>query len=319
MSKKKCLSTGQKIYDTPRPYTDYGDLSGYNSCYENSFPTQSVGSYCHFTKYWERQLFRECLTILDFTVPDHWDKDYFLWVLFRAGYVVLIDDPDNGGIIPQFAQLSKRDVYYAPTRATVSNPLIQRKRYTLGENAALIKLTPDYEGIWDIVHYYAETLGLMSQSLRMAIVNTRITDVNVTNNKALAETMKQVNMLTDEGKPTFAIHAPYQNSANKADNKPWAEFHTDVGRNYLVDKYQDVISDCLDEFRRRIGIPVVAEKKERRISSEVAATVAPALTAADVWYDCITRSFEGAFRVFPSLRGKLKVEKNQIEGAADVL
>ncbi len=312
MSKNKCLHDGSKIYDTPRPGARYDVYGGYNyfcGC-ESDYPTKSVGSYCRYTKYWERQLFRELMTVLDFEVPKTWDKDYFLWVLFRCGYVALIKDPTDG-VIPQYATLSRRGKFYQPTRATISNELIQRKRYTIGVDCAIIKLTPDYEGVWDIVHYYAETLGLISQSLRMAIVNTRVTDVTVAANRSTYETLKTIYEMTDEGTPTFVIPGTYAQSSNNPDYVPWKKIENNVGRNFLVDKYQAAIEDCLNEFRRRVGIPVMSDKKERQVENEVNTAIATALTSSDVWYDCLTRSIEIGAIIFPEIKNDLKVSKNQ--------
>lgn len=316
---KNVLHDGSKIYDTPKYRSDgvlvSGAIEGYNGGFSSNYPSIAVGSTLAHTRLWERRLYKELINLLEFTIPIEWDKDFVLWTLFRNGFFAILKDckvKDETGKtlytanIPQPCGIAGKNVYYQPTRVTVANPRIERKEWKIGKDCAVIKLTPDWCGVWDTVHYYAEILAALSQSLKMAIANTRMADGFAVESKAAADTVKAFNESVDKGISNIVLLA---DSTKDKDGKlipPWAEFHTNVGHNYIVDKLLKDIEATLNEYRRCIGIPVLSDKKERQITSEVSTVIGTALTQIDVYFDCLTRSIEDAKRVFPDLAFNVK-------------
>ena len=106
--------------------------------------------------FWERALFQRALSIMDFKIP--WDgtvKDFFRFCLFSRGYVAVFKTPEYG-LTFQPCGLSGYDWYYRPTNALVANPAMPRSLdLRIGQDCEILKLTPDYYGIWDIIEYYA--------------------------------------------------------------------------------------------------------------------------------------------------------------------
>lgn len=324
----KPLHDGSKIYDTPK-YTGGvpGTIAGYNCGFDRS-PTYAVGSNCKYTAHWERLLFREVLSIFDFAIPETWDRDFTLWVLFRNGYFAILKNAtvtgENGKALytapdlPQACTLAGVNVFYHPTRAVVGNPRIKNQQWKIGKDCAIIRLTPDYSGIWDIVHEYAETLATLTQSLKMSIVNTRLVDGYVVDKNADAALVTAILDGVENGKPNYIVNARIEKDQNGDLVKPWVEFHNDVGRNYIVDKLQAAIEKELNAFRRLIGVPQLSDKKERLVNSEIDTVVGYAQSEIDVYYDTLKRSIEEAKKVFPGLTFDVrKLDFAQNEGSEE--
>lgn len=99
--------------------------------------------------FWERALFQRACSVLQFELPEEWQgsvKDFFLYCLFRFGYVGVFKTAEFGTVF-QPGALNGQNFYYQPTTLQVSNPLYNND-LTIGSNCELIKLTPDYSGIW---------------------------------------------------------------------------------------------------------------------------------------------------------------------------
>ena len=108
--------------------------------------------------FWERALFQRAASVIDFHgLPDTWEgtrKDFFIYCLFKFGFIGVMDTKDYG-LIFQPGTLMGYDLYYQPTKFIIANPHISigNNEFTIGQDAELIKLTPDYMGIWDIISY----------------------------------------------------------------------------------------------------------------------------------------------------------------------
>lgn len=333
MSKKTNLRDGCNIYDTPKYPTSNNPKKypGYNGLVcggQEVYPTHGIGSAWEKTAYWERKLFNRVLSVLDFKMPDTWDKNYFLWILFRVGFVGIIDakarvpGKPGYGKIPQYCTFGGRNIYYQPTYILVSNPLIKSEKYDLGKNAALLKLSPDYQGCWDLIHYHAEKLAILDQALDMAGLNSRLAKAFLADNQAMAQALYTIFDCIDQGDPLIGLSKNQIKTTEKG-NLPYMEINQDVGKNYIVDKLQAAIETQLDQFDREIGIPVMNDKKERQISGEIKLTEKKALTAIDVWVDTLTDSAKELKKVFPDIefsvsrpdleRGSVNEPVNKVE------
>ena len=108
------------------------------------------------TWYWRRWLLQKAMSLFNWKLPDNWDKDYFLYTLYCWGYVAIVKT-DKYGVIPQSCTLGGLNVFYRPTWALISNPLLKGiLRPVIGEQCTLFKLRPDYAGIMDVTNHYAE-------------------------------------------------------------------------------------------------------------------------------------------------------------------
>ena len=122
--------------------------------------------------YFWRCLYHRLISTINFHLPEGWNVGYFKNVLFGLGYVGIINTPVYG-IVPQFCTLTGYGIYRQPVELRVASPLIQ---YTgrIGEDCEIIRLTPDYLGVCDIVDHYADRLANLYGSLDMSIENSKI-------------------------------------------------------------------------------------------------------------------------------------------------
>ena len=71
--------------------------------------------------FFARQLFKRALSVFEWTIPDEWALNYFLYTLYGWGYIA-VTYTDKYGLICQQCTLSGYDIYYQPTQVIISNP-----------------------------------------------------------------------------------------------------------------------------------------------------------------------------------------------------
>ena len=81
----------------------------------------------------------------------------------RFGYVAVFDNPEMG-LVFNPASITGINFWYQPTRAVISNPALKKSlELEIGKDCELLKLTPDYFGIFDIINLHAEKLALLEK------------------------------------------------------------------------------------------------------------------------------------------------------------
>lgn len=145
------------------------------------------------------------MSVFEWDLPETWNKDYFLYVLYCWGYVAVINT-DKFGVIPQGCGLKGYDVFYAPTHAVIANPLLSGiLEPRIGTQCELMKLQPDFSGILDLVGHYAEQMALASQSVSVNLLNSKLSYVFTAKTKALAESLKKMYDQIASGEPAVVI------------------------------------------------------------------------------------------------------------------
>lgn len=218
----------------------------------------------YFTKY----LLQKAMSVFEWDLPETWNKDYFLYVLYCWGYVAVVNT-DKFGVIPQGCGLKGYDVFYAPTHAVIANPLLSGiLEPRIGTQCELLKLQPDFSGILDLVGHYAEQMALASQSVSVNLLNSKLSYVFTAKTKALAESLKKMYDQIASGEPAVVIDSRLKNAADGEET--WKAFEQNVGGNYIV---TDLLADLRKieaMFDTEIGIPNAnTDKRERLIQDEV--------------------------------------------------
>ena len=246
--------------------------------------------------FFARYLLKEALSVYEWTMPETWAENYFLYVLMCKGFISIINT-DAFGVIPQLCELYGYNVMYQPTHAIISNPLLRGNlRPRIGKDCTIIKLQPDYNGILDIVFYYANLMACAAESTTVNLINSKFSYVFFAENKAQAETMKKLfdnfssgepatvtdkNLLTDDGKPK------------------WQLFTQNVQQNYIADKNLAVMRRIKEMFCTDIGIPNTNEdKKERMLTDEVNANNIETYSKVSLWLDEMKRGCKRARDMF---------------------
>lgn len=234
----------------------------------------------YFTKY----LLQKAMSVFEWDLPETWNKDYFLYVLYCWGYVAVINT-DKFGVIPQGCDLKGYDVFYAPTHAVIANPLLSGiLEPRIGTQCELLKLQPDFSGILDLVGHYAEQMALASQSVSVNLLNSKLSYVFTAKTKALAESLKKMYDQIASGEPAVVIDSRLKNAADGEET--WKAFEQNVGGNYIVTNLLADLRKIEAMFDTEIGIPNAnTDKRERLIQDEVNANNIETYSKCAMWLE----------------------------------
>ena len=234
----------------------------------------------YFTKY----LLQKAMSVFEWDLPETWNKDYFLYVLYCWGYVAVVNT-DKFGVIPQGCGLKGYDVFYAPTHAVIANPLLSGiLEPRIGTQCELLKLQPDFSGILDLVGHYAEQMALASQSVSVNLLNSKLSYVFTAKTKALAESLKKMYDQIASGEPAVVIDSRIKNAADGEET--WKAFEQNVGGNYIVTDLLADLRKIESMFDTEIGIPNAnTDKRERLIQDEVNANNIETYSKCALWLE----------------------------------
>lgn len=219
------------------------------------------------TWYWRRWLLQKAMSLFTWKLPENWDKDYFLYTLYCWGYVAVVKT-DKYGVIPQGCTLGGLNIFYRPTWALISNPLLKGiRRPVIDEQCTLFKLRPDYAGIMDVTSHYAELLAMVTETVATNLYNSQLSYVFTATGKAAAESFKKLYDRIHSGNPAAVIDRALLDK----DGKPaWSAFEQNLRNVFICPELQIFKKDLLNEYLTLIGIPTAnTEKKERLIVDEV--------------------------------------------------
>lgn len=266
-------------------------------------------------RFFVRYLLQKALSVFRWTVPDTWDADYLQYVLFTEGRCAVVDVPEYG-VIPQQAELGGLNIYYEPAYAMITNPLIDALRgqeLTIYRGdpqragCAVIKLTPEYTGICDMIAYYAAQMAIASAGIETNMINSKLAYVFGAENNRTATAFKKMFQNILSGEPAVFI----DKSLFDADGKPrWATFTQNLQQNYIAGDLLADLRKIEEEFDTRIGIPNAnTDKRERLISDEVNANNQETLCLSDLWLEHLRRGIDDAKAMFPGKLDNLSVER----------
>lgn len=247
-------------------------------------------------RYFKRYLYQKAISTVKIVIPETWNRDYFLYTLFGIGYIAVVNTSRYGPIC-QACGLYGQDLYYAPTHATIANPLLRGiLRPRIHTQCTVIKLTPDYCGIDDLVSYYANKLALCGESVDTNIVNTKLAYIFFAGGKAAAATFKTLYDDIASGKPAVV--------ADKSLLNDDGTFKIDMFNQQLKNTYiaSDMLADMRkveQEFLTMIGIPNAnTDKRERLITDEVNANAVETQTLLDLWLESLKAGADEANKMF---------------------
>lgn len=269
--------------------------------------------------YFRRYLIEKIISVFNFEgIPETWSTNYFLYSLFMFGYVVVLRT-DKFGVIPQGGMnvsLYGYDVFYQPTNAVISNPLLAGiTQPRIGVECELIKMQPDYGGCWDIVSYYADLLALASESLAVNITNSKLAYVFACQDKTVAESFKKMVDQINEGNPAvFADKKLFDDNGDPL----WTTFQNNLKQNYVAG---DMLNDMLKidaRFCTDIGIPNVnLAKKSGVTDNEVEANNVDTKSKASLWLETIQESLDKVNKMFDlDISVKFRFDQEENNNAA---
>ena len=256
--------------------------------------------------YFKRHLLQRAMSPFKFTLPENWDKDYFLYCVYCWGYVGVFNT-DKFGVIPQAGSLKGFNVFYRPTEFVVANPLLPFKTYNIGKDCELVKLTPDYLGIMDIVNYYGDILALTYEALDMNIANSKLAYVFACDSKKTSESLKKLFDNVQGGD----LAAFYDKDLKiEEGHKPWEVFEQNLKNNFIAENILVVWRDIINQFDTEVGIDNnnLSKKKERVTTAEVESNDEEIYTKVDLWFETIKQGFEKVNTMFYNGDEECKIE-----------
>lgn len=255
-------------------------------------------------QYYMRYLVQDVLSVYKVTMPETWDVNYVLYTLFCKGYFAVVET-DRFGVIAQQCGLAGRNVFYQPSHATITNPLLRGiLRPEIGTQCALVKFQPDYGNISDILYYYATLMALVYEALVMNLQAAKIAWVYFTSDKRGAETFKAMMDRIMGGDIAVAVDTDLFDQT-RGDPR-WTQFDNDLKRNFIGMELTEQMRALRADFHTEIGIPNAnTDKRERLIVDEVNSNTIETYSRPALWLEEIERGCKVARDLF---RVNLKFE-----------
>ena len=293
MSKKYPIPNGGY---TPLNYDQINNIEGHIQ--------PSMLKYCNSVTYayWQRSLFQRAISTIDFKgLPDTWEasvRDFFYWCIFAYGYVGVFDT-EEFGLSFQPGALYGFDFYYQPVEFLVDNPKLNRS-FKIHEEAEIIKLTPDYRGIFDIISYYAMLLSALDSGINSSIVNSKFVWLMGAKNKAAAESLKKVFDKVASGEPAVVFDQSLLQQDPQSKEEPWSFLErNNLKQSYLTTDQLMDRSTLLSSFDAEIGIRSLPyNKKERLVTAEAESREQDSTARLMVWKSTLDSSLELVNKMF---------------------
>lgn len=281
--------------------------------YENTYNAYRQPSTIHasdagLSKYFQNYLLQKAMSVYEFTIPEEWEKNYFLYTLFCWGFAAVINEPEYG-IICQGGTLSGYNIYYQPTRVMITNPLFRTPNdgYVIGTDTEIIPLQPNYGSIMDIIQYYGDWMAITSSNIAVNDTNSKMATVFFTEDKSQAETYKKMYDRVASGEPMVVVG---KRMLNLETGKPnWTLWNQDLSNQWLGDKLLVQLREIERMFDNDIGIPNAnTDKRERMVVDEVNQNNVATMCKAAIWLETIQTGINKVIHLFPDLSGRLAVK-----------
>lgn len=279
------------MYQCYSGYYDGGTLCGN---FDATFSTDAM-------TYWERSFFQRLRGLIEFNgLPESgpgqvgWDYDAFLYQLFRTGFATVFNSKTYG-LVVQPAFPTGYGLQYQPRGMQISTTFFNFPRpLEIGKECAVIKLTPDYQGTWDLVTKYAREMQLAEIAIRQSAINARFAYAAVAKDDKGARTMKGIFDKLANGSPAVIVNADLkQQLTTKADGDfalPIMQFDRDLSKNFILPDLMEYRRNILCDFYRELGVSVQPNKKERMVVTESKAADAETFNRREVWRITLEKS-----------------------------
>lgn len=239
--------------------------------------------------YFKRYLMQKAISRFEWVMPDRWSRAFFLYVLYCFGRLAIVNT-DRYGVIPQPCGLWGYNIYYQPTNAIITNPLLTGiLQPRIDVECVLVRLQPDYGGILDLVTYYANLMAQAAEALGVNMANSKTAIAFFTDKKAAAEAYKKAYDAAVNGQPMIVMDKALQ--MDEQGRKPWEVFFPDVKGNYIADQLLEALRRIEAMFDTDIGIPNAnTDKRERLITDEVNANNVETYSKCSLWLETLQES-----------------------------
>lgn len=245
---------------------------------------------------YSRYLLQKAISVFAWRIPETWSRPYLLYCLYCFGRVAVINT-DRYGVIPQACGLMGYNIYYQPTNAIITNPLLTGiLQPRIGTECEILRLQPDYGGIMDLVNEYANLLAECAVSAGVNIINSRTSLGFYTDHKSAADAIKKAYDQAANGQPLVVMD---KSLLDKDGNVCLDTFAQDVKQLYILPDILEDMRRLEDMFDTDIGIPNAnTSKRERLITDEVNANNRETYSKCSLWLEELQDACERVRRMF---------------------
>lgn len=273
--------------------------------------------------FWIRALFQRITSVIEFDLPEEWQgavKDFFLYCMYKYGFVAVFDS-DEFGMSFQPCAPKGYNFYYQPTDVVISNPLYSAT-LEIGKECELLKLTPDYVGIWDIIEYYAERFSSLDNAINMSLINCKTPYILGAKNKTASSALKKIFDKVNRGDPAVIFDEKLINDPNTKDTPfQLIELLRNPKEAYLTTDQLMDFQTILNNFDAEIGIPTVPyQKKERLVAEEATMRAYDGCARSLTWFNTLTTSIAEVKKLYPDITLNARLhyaDFNVSEGGSD--
>lgn len=240
--------------------------------------------------YYVDMLFRKAMSIYKLSgIPESWDKNYFMSVLFSLGFITVTDTAL--GVLPLKCGISGINVFNHPTKVIIANPVLGNLERTIDEDCTLIKLQYNYHSIMNIIYKYATLLSECDSSISVNLMNSKVAFIGLVENNKTAQSMKLMYDEISKGSPAVFVKGSQINSDTILYNH--------VKENFVAGDIQILKRKIMSEFLTEIGVNNAnTDKKERLTDNEVEANDSEIQLNAGYWLDSLKEGFDKTNKMF---------------------
>lgn len=272
--------------------------------FQKSFSTDALN-------YWERSFFQRCRSIIEFDgLPEAgagqigWDYDAFMYQLFRMGYAVVFRSKKYGMVV-QPGTPTGYGLQYQPRGMNITTQFFNFGRpLEIGTECGVIKLTPDYRGIWDIITKYAVEMQQAEVAIRQSALNARFAYGAFAKDDKQKRSLELLFQRLANGEPGIIVNTELKRpmDAKSTDGGayelPIMQIDRDLSKNFILPELMEFRRTILMDFYRELGIKVQPDKKERLNVNESQSADAETFNRREVWRICLEKSIDEVNRMY---------------------
>jgi hypothetical protein len=272
--------------------------------FQKSFSTDALN-------YWERSFFQRCRSIIEFDgLPEAgagqigWDYDAFMYQLFRMGYAVVFRSKKYGMVV-QPGTPTGYGLQYQPRGMNITTQFFNFGRpLEIGTECGVIKLTPDYRGIWDIITKYAVEMQHAEVAIRQSALNARFAYGAFAKDDKQKRSLELLFQRLANGEPGIIVNTELKRPMDSkstdggAYELPIMQIDRDLSKNFILPELMEFRRTILMDFYRELGIKVQPDKKERLNVNESQSADAETFNRREVWRICLEKSLDEVNRMY---------------------
>lgn len=264
-------------------------------------------------KFWCRCLYQRALSIFSFEDLPNWFNDDYINLMY---YLIYTDGFCGVGNVEQFgnvvnpaspyginvafsfeafklvnAKFKKSYNFKIFHKSTDDKNVIDSDLEKYDGYGVLIKLSPDYYGILDVIDYYATKLAKMSCAQDMNIENTKFAYVFGANTNSAKTFLKK---MWDKIQAGISLIVYDSRVSPTKDVESFNYFSRDnLKSSYMVDEFSADIQTLINQFDAEVGIiNVPYEKKERMTKFESQSKLSDGIARARLFQRTLQQSFD---------------------------